>query len=212
MALQTMRERVEMSKYKNKRMMVRAGNGRFRQATGADFGIGGACPVCRHLLLRHYDGDPNAEFIDPRLFRYRCFTCEPETEQEVEARKAKEEKERAKFTSFFTEIAERKQNSTRYKNRKDASCVFDAFEAAGLPTEKRMMHGILTADLIGLLESNGYKLFYKGDSVSVKKGCGFFVIRDFQKRFAHVEYHTSAVDVIDYAPETIGAVAIKVVQ
>jgi hypothetical protein len=34
------------NKYKNKRMMVRAGNGRFRYATGADFGIGGACPVC----------------------------------------------------------------------------------------------------------------------------------------------------------------------
>jgi hypothetical protein len=82
------------NKYKNKRMMVRAGNGRFRYATGADFGIGGACPVCRHLLLRHYDGDPKAEFIDPRLFRYRCFTCEPETEAEIATRKAQEEANR----------------------------------------------------------------------------------------------------------------------
>ncbi len=116
MALQTMRERVEMSKYKNKRMMVRreAGNGRFRQATGANFGIGGACPVCRHLLLRHYDGDPNAEFIDPRLFRYRCFTCEPETEKEIEARKAKEEAQRQPsiMDVIMGIVEERKQNGT----------------------------------------------------------------------------------------------------
>jgi len=66
-------------KYSNKRMMFRRG-GRFYKPTAEDFGIGGACPVCRHLLIRVYEGDPNN--IDPRAFRYRCFTCEPETEEE----------------------------------------------------------------------------------------------------------------------------------
>lgn len=71
-----------MSKYANKRMHIRGSGGRFRKATGADFGIGGACPNCRSFMLRHYDGDPREAHPDPRCFRYRCFTCEPETEAE----------------------------------------------------------------------------------------------------------------------------------
>jgi hypothetical protein len=65
-------------KYPNKRLAFRTGGGQFRRATGEDFGIGGVCKTCGHLLLRHYDGDPNESFPDPRRFRYRCFTCEPE--------------------------------------------------------------------------------------------------------------------------------------
>ena len=76
-------------RYSNKRMLIRKG-GRFAKATAADFGIGGACPTCKHFLIRVYDGDPNASTIDPRLFRYRCFTCEPETEAEKQVREAKE--------------------------------------------------------------------------------------------------------------------------
>lgn len=70
-----------MSKYANKRLHIRSGNGRFRRPQPADVGIGGVCEKCRHLLLRHYDGDPR-QTIDPRRFRYRCFTCEPLTDAE----------------------------------------------------------------------------------------------------------------------------------
>jgi hypothetical protein len=91
-------------KYRNKRMMIRTSGGQFRKATGEDFGIGGTCPVCRHFLLRHYDGDPKAPHIDPRLFRYRCFTCEPMTEAETAEAKAKEEAQAANFTNMFKRI------------------------------------------------------------------------------------------------------------
>lgn len=90
-----------MEKYKNKRMMHRKG-GRFAKLTAADVGIGGACPVCRHLLIRVYEGDPNN--IDPRAFRYRCFTCEPKTEKELAVEAQKSE---ARFSlSEFFEAAE----------------------------------------------------------------------------------------------------------
>lgn len=87
-----------MTHYKapNKRIISRAGNGRFRKSTMADFGIGGACPVCRHFLIRHYEGDSREPFIDPRKFRYRCFSCEPLTKaekkirEEIEANKPKQ--------------------------------------------------------------------------------------------------------------------------
>ncbi len=72
-----------MSRYANKRPHVRDGGGRFRKVTPADLGIGGVCPQCRHLLLRHVDGDKRDRPIDPRRIRYRCFTCEPLTEAEL---------------------------------------------------------------------------------------------------------------------------------
>jgi len=64
-------------------MAARSGNGQFRAITAADFGIGGVCPTCNHLLVRHYDGDPRDEFPHPQKFRFRCFTCEPKTETEL---------------------------------------------------------------------------------------------------------------------------------
>jgi hypothetical protein len=73
-------------RYSNKRALHRKG-GRFYKPTAADFGIGGACPTCGHILIRVYEGDPNN--IDPRAFRYRCFTCEPETDAEKQTREAK---------------------------------------------------------------------------------------------------------------------------
>lgn len=72
-----------MSRYANKRLHMRTPSGRFRRAVPADFGIGGVCPNCQHLLLRHYDGDERERPMDPRRFRYRCFTCEPLTEAEL---------------------------------------------------------------------------------------------------------------------------------
>lgn len=96
-----------MEKYKNKRMMHRKG-GRFAKLTASDFGIGGACPNCRHLLIRVFEGDPNN--IDPRAFRFRCFTCEPETEQE---KSAKVQKDEARFSlSDFFKAAEQKMQPT----------------------------------------------------------------------------------------------------
>lgn len=80
-------------KARNKRIIPRNGNGRFRKTAAADFGIGGVCPNCDHLLIRHYDGDERDSFPDPRKFRYRCFTCEPRTEAEL-AREAEIEAER----------------------------------------------------------------------------------------------------------------------
>jgi len=65
-------------KARNKRIIQRDAGGRFRKTTAKEFGIGGVCPTCNHLLLEHYDGDPNDPFPDPQKFRYRCFTCEPE--------------------------------------------------------------------------------------------------------------------------------------
>lgn len=69
-------------KARNKRLIPRAGSGQFRKASAADLGIGGVCPDCNHLLLQHYDGDERDPFPDPQKFRYRCFTCEPRTEEE----------------------------------------------------------------------------------------------------------------------------------
>jgi len=91
-----------MKHYKapNKRIIDRGGNGRFRKTTMQDFGIGGTCPECRHLLIQHYDGDPRTEFPDPRKFRYRCFTCEPLTEDELKL-KAEIEAERPKQKSLI---------------------------------------------------------------------------------------------------------------
>src|SRR3990170_4488756 len=71
-----------MSRYANKRLHIRTTGGQFRKAQMSDVGIGGTCSICLHFLLRHYDGDPRDTTPDPRRFRYRCFTCEPETDQE----------------------------------------------------------------------------------------------------------------------------------
>ena len=90
-----------MERYKNKRVMLRSG-GKFRKAVPADMGIGGVCPVCRHLLLQHYDGE-DTQHPDPRLFRYRCFTCEPLTEAEKKASDEKFAYQPSKFSieDFF---------------------------------------------------------------------------------------------------------------
>ena len=75
-------------KARNKRIISRSHNGRFRKTTMQDFGIGGFCETCGHMMIRHYYGDPREAFPDPRKFRYRCFTCEPLT---VEEKKLQEE-------------------------------------------------------------------------------------------------------------------------
>lgn len=71
-----------MERYSNKRQLFRSG-GRFRKAQASDLGIMGVCPTCRHFLLRHYNGDPRDTCPDPRKFVNRCFTCQPETPEEL---------------------------------------------------------------------------------------------------------------------------------
>lgn len=67
-------------KHDNGHVVPRTAGGRFRRFTPEEFGIGGVCKACHHLLLRFYDGDPNDPFPDPAKFRWRCYTCEPEEE------------------------------------------------------------------------------------------------------------------------------------
>ena len=69
-------------RYENKRMVNRTNGGQFRKAKMSDVGIMGVCPTCRHLLTRWYDGSQNDAHPDPRMFRNRCFTCEPITDTE----------------------------------------------------------------------------------------------------------------------------------
>lgn len=78
-------------KAQNKRIIMRSDGGRFCRTTFADFGIG-ICPNkgCNHLTVEVYDGDPNDPMPDPRKFRQRCYHCEPETEAELEAKRARE--------------------------------------------------------------------------------------------------------------------------
>jgi hypothetical protein len=76
-----------------------------------DIGIGGVCEVCNHLLLRHYNGDENERPLDPRGFRYRCFTCEPLTEAEKakrDEREAGRPKERG-IVDMIIQLAEKNE-------------------------------------------------------------------------------------------------------
>jgi hypothetical protein len=68
-------------RYSNKRLVNRKG-GRYSKTTLEDVGIGGVCE-CGHLKIHTFDGDPRDPFPSPRMFRYRCFTCEPKTEAET---------------------------------------------------------------------------------------------------------------------------------
>lgn len=96
-----------MERYSNKRIVKRAAGGQFRKATLADHGIDGVCPTCRHFLFRHYDGDQNDAFPDPRKFRSRCLTCEPYTEAEQAAIDAQEAKNKQpSMMDLFRNISE----------------------------------------------------------------------------------------------------------
>ncbi len=86
-------------KTRSKRIIMRASNGRFRKTTGADFGIG-VCPNegCNHLTLEVFDrpgGFP----------RQRCFTCEPETDEEVKANIIKAIKKPSNFAKMIENAA-----------------------------------------------------------------------------------------------------------
>jgi len=79
-----------MSSYKmpNGTVVLRGVDGRFRRATGADFGVG-VCSNCQGLTVEFYDGDLNDRPCDPRKFRQRCYRCEPKTELRAEQKPPK---------------------------------------------------------------------------------------------------------------------------
>ena len=95
----------------NKRIIMRNENGRFRKTTMKDFGVGGVCS-CGHLLVSHYNGDTRDDFIDPRKFIYRCFTCNPLNEDEVKLQQKIEASKPRKRTigDFFKQIIEGDKN------------------------------------------------------------------------------------------------------
>lgn len=61
-------------KARNKRIIQRAGNGKFRKTTLEDVGLGGVCPDCQHFLFQEYFGK-NPEMPDPRELGYECHNC-----------------------------------------------------------------------------------------------------------------------------------------
>ena len=96
-----------------------------------------------------------------------------------------------------------------YSNRSNTSCVYDAFEQAGLPVSDDMQNGVTARRMFQLLEKYGYKIYKKGTNVNLPIDKGFFVIRTPINESAHAEYHIGFEDVINYPPETICAIAIK---
>lgn len=91
-------------KARNKRIIQRSSNGRFRKTTFQDIGLMGICQTCGHFLMRHYDGNPEDPMIDPRLFRNRCFTCEPRSPEEQKRFDEKIREKQEKMSNFFEDI------------------------------------------------------------------------------------------------------------
>ena len=95
-----------------------------------------------------------------------------------------------------------------YKNTSPTSCVYDAFQRAGVPTEPYMLNGVTSENVIKILKNNGWKVLLKGDSLTGFKE-NLIVMRDYKKDFAHLEHHESIATILDYPPDTIGAIAYK---
>lgn len=96
-----------------------------------------------------------------------------------------------------------------YSNKTNRSCVYDAFERAGLPVSESMLDGVLADDVFSLLEQYGYAVYRKGATVNLPSDEGFFVIRTPKNEAAHAEYHISPEGVAEYLSESICAIAIK---
>lgn len=96
-----------------------------------------------------------------------------------------------------------------YSNKTNQSCVYDAFERAGLPVSESMLNGVLAGNLFLLLEQYGYVVYRKGAIVNLPSDEGFFVLRVVSNETAHVEYHISPEGVAEYQSESISAIAIK---
>lgn len=96
-----------------------------------------------------------------------------------------------------------------YKNRSCTSCVYDAFERAGLPVSDEMLRGVRVDKTFLLLEQNGYKVFRKGAKVTLPNDKGFFVFRTPINECGHAEYHISVEGVTEYPPESVCAIATR---
>ena len=86
------------------------------------------------------------------------------------------------------------------------SCVYEVFRDAGLDVSADMLQGVLTRDVISLLEKNGYDVFRKDSKFVPINDENFFVIRDFGSHY-HLEHHENLNIVSEYDPKTIGAIA-----
>lgn len=96
-----------------------------------------------------------------------------------------------------------------YRNTTSTSCVYDAFQQAGLPVTGEMMSGVTAKQVFFLLRSYGYTVYRKGHTVVIPDYTPFFVIRTPKNGQAHAEYHLNTVGVTEYPPETICAIAFK---
>ena len=96
-----------------------------------------------------------------------------------------------------------------YSNRSNTSCVYDAFEQAGLPVSDEMLRGVRADKTFNLLKQNGYKVFRKGANVTLPSDEGFFVFRTPINGYAHAEYHVSIEGVTEYPSESVCAIAVK---
>ena len=92
-----MRRRYKRS---NGRVQLRGRGGRFRHTTLEDFGASTCSNSgCNRFSVRVYEGDPEAPFVDPFKFRYRCYHCEPKTAAEAAA-DSKAQQEQPKETTI----------------------------------------------------------------------------------------------------------------
>jgi hypothetical protein len=96
-----------------------------------------------------------------------------------------------------------------YQNTTNTSCVYDAFQQAGLPVNDEMLYGMTMGEVSRLLRKYGYKVYKKGHTVVIPDCTPFFVIRTPKNGQAHAEYHLNTVGVTEYPPETICAIALK---
>lgn len=71
-----------------------------------------------------------------------------------------------------------------------------------------MLHGIKSSEVVEILESNGWIVYYKGQHY-IPSDKPVIILRDWKKDFSHTEYHDSCSTIMDYHPASIGAIAVK---
>ena len=99
---------------------------------------------------------------------------------------------------------------TTYQNKTNKSCVYDAFENAGLPTTPNMMMGVKIDTVVELLEEYGYTTYKKGTFVSLPDGYDFFCLRDTGCGY-HLEhyYDWKVFEEMKYKPEEVCFISIQ---
>lgn len=83
----------------------------------------------------------------------------------------------------------------RRKEMIDKSCVFKAFEKAGLPTKPYMRVGVEFGEVVELLRGHGYQFKHRGQPAVIP--AGLFVFYYYGADEGHVEYFDS-IDGVDF--------------